>query len=89
MTYKAPLKTSFPGFSEPRRVRFQRINSQKEKRPSTRDEQFSLVTSRIFGWNSLENDLITLYMRLVELGMEYRDGEVYLADLEELENETV
>ena len=48
-----------------------------------------MVTSRIFGWNSLEEDLITLYMRLVELGMEYRDGEVYLADIEELENETI
>lgn len=47
------------------------------------------MTSRIFGWNSLEEDLITLYIRLVDLGMEYRDGEVYLADLEELENGNV
>ena len=27
-------------------------------------------------------DLILLHARLVELGMEYRNGEVYLADLE-------
>ena len=28
--------------------------------------------------------MINLYLRLVDLGMEYRDGKVYLADLEEL-----
>jgi chemotaxis response regulator CheB len=28
-------------------------------------------------------DLLSLYVKLVELGMEYRNGEVYLADLEE------
>ncbi|HEU5122089.1 MAG TPA: hypothetical protein VFT59_04535 [Candidatus Saccharimonadales bacterium] len=27
-------------------------------------------------------DLISLHARLVELGMEYRNGEVHLADLE-------
>lgn len=27
-------------------------------------------------------DLVLLHARLVELGMEYRNGEVYLADLE-------
>ena len=53
------------------------------------DGVFSLVSSRIFGWNSLTEDLIALYTRLVDLGMEYRDGKVYLADLEELEDESV
>ena len=47
---------------------------------------FPMVTSRIFQWNTIEQDLVTLYNKLVELGMEYRDGEVYLADLEELED---
>jgi len=42
-----------------------------------------LVGSRIFEWNSLENDLVLLYIKLVEPGTEYRDGKVYLADLEE------
>ena len=42
-----------------------------------------MVTSRIFEWHSLEKSLILLYTKLVNLGMEYRDGEVYLADLEE------
>lgn len=31
----------------------------------------------------LAKDLILLYQRLVELGVEHRDGKVYLADLEE------
>ena len=39
--------------------------------------------------NDLIDDLIMLHARLVDLGMEYRGGGVYLADLEELENETV
>ena len=42
-----------------------------------------MVSSRIFKWNSLERDLVTLYTRLVALGIEYRDGKVYLADIEE------
>jgi hypothetical protein len=29
------------------------------------------------------DDLIILYTRLLDLGMEYRNGKVYLADLEE------
>jgi len=33
--------------------------------------------------NELIEDLILLYTRLLELGMEYRNGKVYLADLEE------
>jgi hypothetical protein len=41
-----------------------------------------MVNQRIFLRNSLEEDLLTLYDRLVELGIEYRDGEVYLVDLE-------
>jgi len=48
-------------------------------------ENPNMVTSRIFQWNSLGQDLVALYLRLVDLGMEYRDGQVYLADLEELE----
>jgi len=42
-----------------------------------------VVSSRIFEWNNLEKDLIKLYDHLVALGVEYRDGKVYLADLEE------
>ena len=41
-----------------------------------------LVTPRIFWSNSLEKDLIALYKELVDLGMEYREGKVYLADLD-------
>lgn len=33
--------------------------------------------------SNLIEDLTLLYTRLVDLGMEYRDGKVYLADLEE------
>jgi len=43
-----------------------------------------MVSSRIFLRNSLEQDLLLLYRRLVDLGMEYRRGHVYLADLNEL-----
>lgn len=42
-----------------------------------------MVTSRIFEWNTCRQDMTELYTRLVELGMEYRNGKVYLADLEE------
>lgn len=42
-----------------------------------------MVSSRIFRWHTLEGDLIQLYKNLVELGMGYRDGKVYLTDLEE------
>jgi len=31
----------------------------------------------------LIDDLVLLYMKLVDLGVEYRNGKVYLADLEE------
>lgn len=48
-----------------------------------------MVSSRIFEWNSLEQDLIKLYTELAALGMEYRDGQIYLADLEELEAKDV
>ncbi|HSX05438.1 MAG TPA: hypothetical protein VLF69_03150 [Candidatus Saccharimonadales bacterium] len=41
------------------------------------------MSSRIFEWNSLEQNLLSLYTNLVDLGMEYRDGKVYLADLEQ------
>lgn len=41
------------------------------------------MSSRIFEWNTLEGNLIRLYNNLVELGVEYRDGKVFLADLEE------
>ena len=41
-----------------------------------------LVSARVFEWNSCKQDMTALYMRLVELGMEYRNGKVYLADLE-------
>jgi len=33
--------------------------------------------------DKLWEDLISLYAKLVDLGMEYRNGKVYLADLEE------
>ena len=42
-----------------------------------------MVNSHISEWNSLERNLVTLYDRLVALGMECRDGNVYLADIEE------
>jgi hypothetical protein len=48
-----------------------------------------MVTSRIFLRNSITDDLTTLYTRLVDLGMEYHDGQVYLADVAELEGENV
>lgn len=41
------------------------------------------MSARVFEWNSCKQDMTGLYMRLVELGMEYRHGKVYLADLEE------
>jgi hypothetical protein len=41
-----------------------------------------LVSPRIFLRNYLEGDLLVLHKRLTDLGMEYRDGEVYLADLD-------
>lgn len=43
-----------------------------------------LVSQDIFLRNSLKKDLIKLYFRLVDLGMEYRNGKVRLADLEGL-----
>jgi bacteriorhodopsin len=46
-----------------------------------------MVSSDVFLRNSLQNDLVTLYFRLVDLGMEYRYGKVYLADIENLELE--
>ena len=33
--------------------------------------------------DKLREDLISLYAKLIDLGMEYRNGKVYLADLEE------
>lgn len=33
--------------------------------------------------DNLIEDLVLLHTKLVDLGMEYRNGEVYLADLEE------
>jgi hypothetical protein len=43
-----------------------------------------MVSSSIFLRNTLEEDLLALYDRLVDLGMKYRDSHVYLADLENL-----
>lgn len=44
-----------------------------------------MVTSRIFEWNALEADLFKLlYSDLVNLDMEYREGKVYLKDIEDL-----
>lgn len=48
-----------------------------------------MVSSRIFGWNTLTDDLISLYYKLVELGVEYVDGEVRLPELDELEVDNV
>ena len=42
-----------------------------------------VVSSRIFLRNSVEVDLVKLYFRLSELGMEYRNGQVCLADIED------
>jgi len=42
-----------------------------------------MVRSTISGWHQIEGDLVTLYRRLVDLGVEYRDSQVYLADLDE------
>lgn len=50
-------------------------------------DESHMVSSDIFLRNSLRKDLIKLYSRLVDLGMEYRRGKVYLADLENLELE--
>ncbi len=47
-----------------------------------------MVSSDVFIRNSLKKDLVKLYFRLVELGVEYRYGKVYLADLENLEQQT-
>lgn len=33
--------------------------------------------------DKFREDLISLHAKLVDLGMEYRDGKVYLADLDE------
>ena len=36
--------------------------------------------------SKLNDDLTILYAKLVDLGMEYRNGQVYLADFNEGEN---
>jgi hypothetical protein len=41
------------------------------------------MSPRIFGRNSFERNLLTLYNRLVDLGMGYHSNRVYLADLEQ------
>ena len=41
------------------------------------------MTSRIFEWNTLEADLFKLYDMLAGLGVEYRQGRVYLGELNE------
>jgi hypothetical protein len=41
-----------------------------------------MVSHNVLRWNSLGEDLIKLYARLVGLGMEYLDSQVYLPDLE-------
>jgi len=43
------------------------------------------MSSYILEWNTLKQDLIKLYTKLAILGMEYRNGKVYLADLKELD----
>lgn len=40
-----------------------------------------MVSPHIFLQNSLDQDLLILYARFGELGLEYRDGQIYLADL--------
>ena len=52
-------------------------------------KSLSLVRSTISGRHQIEQDLVTLYRRLVDLGMEHRGGQIYLADLGELEGEDV
>jgi len=47
------------------------------------------VSQRIFLRNSFEEDLVSLYNKLVELGMDYQAGKVYLADMEELEGNNI
>lgn len=41
-----------------------------------------MVNSRVSEWNTLEADFIRLYTRLVDLGVEYRNEEVYLPEIE-------
>lgn len=41
-----------------------------------------MVNSRIFQWNTLATDLLKLYFKLIDLGMEHKDGQIYLADLD-------
>lgn len=41
-----------------------------------------MVTSRVFEWNTLKQDLFKLYNKLVDLGIQYREGQVCLSDLE-------
>jgi hypothetical protein len=46
-----------------------------------------LVSRRIFLRNSLEHDLLVLYERLVNLGMGYRDGQAYLANVDDIKRQ--
>jgi hypothetical protein len=47
---------------------------------------YYLVSHRGFRWNSLHESLAQLYSKLIDLGIEYHDGRVYLADIENLLN---
>jgi len=40
-----------------------------------------VVTSRISQWNTLEGDLLSLHNKLIDLGVEYHNGKIYLSDL--------
>lgn len=42
-----------------------------------------MVRSTISEWHQIEEDLVKLLFRLVDLGMECHGGTVYLADIEE------
>lgn len=44
-----------------------------------------MVNQRVSRWNSCKKDMTRLYLKLVDLGMEYRNGKVYLPDLEDPE----
>lgn len=40
-----------------------------------------MVNQRVSEWNSYKKDMTEFYLRLVDLGMEYSNGKVCLANL--------
>jgi hypothetical protein len=52
----------------------------KKKAPACAETLF-LVNQRVFEWNSCKRDMTELYLRLKDLGMECKNGQVYLSDI--------